>query len=131
MHKYEKLLSYIDDFSTAGKEVGTWVNKPPYFPYVRYSEEMSSFINEVYQTDLMDTEYMPYLDQHLPAHVNYADYIEAADFRLLRAILTYYVRQDRFHEGLWIEATVNGVFNHILLKIKDSVLLENHVILPD
>ena len=44
---------------------------------------------------------MPYLESHLPIDANYADYIEKADFRLLRAILTYYVRQERFQEGLW------------------------------
>ncbi|PKN80555.1 MAG: hypothetical protein CVU48_01605 [Candidatus Cloacimonetes bacterium HGW-Cloacimonetes-1] len=100
MHQYDKVLSYIDFFSTAGEEVGTLVHKPPDFPYVNYSPEMNSFIHEVYETDLMDTEYLPYLESHLPRDVNLADYIENADLRLLRAILTYYVRQERFQEGL-------------------------------
>ncbi|MCK9558050.1 MAG: DUF6508 domain-containing protein [Candidatus Cloacimonetes bacterium] len=88
MHQYDKVLSYIDYFSTGRDEVGTWVYKPQVFPYVNYSPEMSSFIHEVYETDLMDTEYLPYLESHLPRDANLADYIENADFRLLRAIFT-------------------------------------------
>ncbi len=117
MHQYDKVLSYIDFFSTAGEEVETWVYNPPDFPYVIYSPEISSFIHEVYQTDLMDTEYLPYLESHLPRDANYADYIENADFRLLRAILTYYVRQERFQEGLWTIAVQNGSFSKVLNRL--------------
>lgn len=117
MHQYDKLLSYIDYFSTAGEEVGTWAYKPPDFPYVNYSKEMSSFIHEVYETDLMDTEYLPYLESHLPHGANYAEYIETADSRLLRAILTYYVRQERFCEGLWQSAVQDGIFSKILNRL--------------
>jgi len=117
MHQYEKVLSYIDYFSTAGEEVGTWVHNPPDFPYVKYSKEISSFIHEVYETDLMDKEYLPYLESHLPLDANYADHIEKADFRLLRAILTYYVRQERFQEGLWMVAVQDGSFSKVLNRL--------------
>lgn len=90
---------------------------PPDFPYVNYSPEISSFIHEVYQTDLLDTEYMSYLESLLPRDANHADYIENADFRLLRAILTYYVRQERFQEGLWLVAVRDGSFHKILLRL--------------
>lgn len=125
MPQYDKLLSYIDYFPTVGEEVGSWVNNPPDFPYVNYSNEMSSFIHEVYETDFMDTEYLPYLEQHLPHDANYADYIETADFRVLRAILTYYVRQERFQEGLWMVAVRDGSFSKILLKLSELVAESN------
>lgn len=117
MHQYDKVLSYIDYFSTTGEEVGTWVHNPPDFPYVNYSKEMSSFIHEVYETDLMDTEYLPYLESHLLLDANYDNHIETADFRLLRAILTYYVRQERFQEGLWLVAILDGSFNKALNRL--------------
>jgi len=123
MHQYDKVLSYIDYFSTAGEEVGTWVRNPPDFPFVNYSKEMSSFIHEVYETDLVDTEYLPYLESHLPRDANLADYIENADFRLLRAILTYYMRQERFQEGLWTVAVQDGSFCRILKKINDIAMI--------
>jgi hypothetical protein len=117
MHQYDKVLGYIDFFSTAGEEAGTWVHNPPDFPYVKYSPEISSFIHEVYQTDLLDTEYLLYLESHLPRDADYADYIENADFRLLRAILTYYVRQERIQEGLHLLSVVNGYFLKILMRL--------------
>jgi len=129
MHQYDKVLSYIDYFSTAGEEAGTWVFNPPNFPYVDYSKELSSFIQDVYQTDLLDTEYLPYLESHLPHDANLADYIENADFRLLRAILTYYVRQERFQEGLWLVAVHDGCFLKILNKLHEP--LKNGVIASD
>ncbi len=119
MHQYDKVLSYLDYFSTAGEEVGTWVYNPPDFPYVNYSKEMSSFIHEVYQTDLLDTEYLPYLESIIPREANLIDYIDTTDFRLLRAILTYYVRQERFQEGLWLGAVQDGIQGKILLRIED------------
>ncbi len=119
MAQYDKLLSYIDYFSAAGKEVGTWVHKPGEFPYVNYSEELSPFIHEVYKTDLMDTEYLPYLKKQLPPQTSPADFIESADFRMLRAILSYYVRQERFQEGLWKHAVANKIFYRILLRLRD------------
>ncbi|MCK9610430.1 MAG: hypothetical protein M0R67_04545 [Candidatus Cloacimonas sp.] len=66
MQQYDKVLSYIDFFSAAGEDVGTWVHNPPYFPYVNYSKEMSFFIHEVNETNLMDTEYLPYLGKPSP-----------------------------------------------------------------
>jgi hypothetical protein len=101
MHEYNKVPSYIDYFSTSGEEIGTWVHNPPNLTYMSYSSEMLSFIHKVYQPDLIDAEYLPYLESHLPHEINLADYIEIADFRLIRAILTYFVRQERFSDGLW------------------------------
>lgn len=117
MHQYNKVLSYIDYFSTAGEEVGTWVHHLPNILYVNYSPEMISFIDEVYKTDLLDTEYLPYLENHLPLDANLTDYIENADFRLLRAILTYYMRQERFQEGLWLGAVQDGSFCKVLNRL--------------
>ncbi|MDD2230831.1 MAG: DUF6508 domain-containing protein [Candidatus Cloacimonetes bacterium] len=125
MHQYDKVLSYINYFSTAGDEAGSWVSKPHVFPYVNYTPEMNSFIHEVCQTDLIDTEYLPYLESHLPIDANYADYIEKADFRLLRAILTYYVRQERFQEGLWTIAVSERCFYKLLTKIRLAVMKQD------
>ena len=129
MQQYDKVLSYIDYFSTAGEKAGTWVSKPHVFPYVNYSKEMSSFIHEVYQTDLLDTEYLPYLESIIPREANLIDYIDTADFRLLRAILTYYVRQERFQEGLWLGAVQDGSFLKILNRLHESLI--NGVIASD
>lgn len=118
MHQYDKVLSYINYFSIAGDQAGTWVSKPHVFPYVNYSPEMISFIDEVYKTDLIDIEYLSYLDSHIPKESNLSGYIENADSRLLRAIITYYVRQERFQEGLWLGAVQDGSFCKVLNRLK-------------
>lgn len=121
MHQYDKVLSYIDYFSTAGEEAGTWVSKPHVLPYVSYSKQITSFIDEVYKTDLIDTEYLPYLKSIIPFDAKLADYVDAADFRLLKAIFTYYVRQERFQESLWMVAVQYGSFSKLLTKIRLAV----------
>ena len=118
MHQYDKVLSYIDYFSTVGEKAGTWVYKPLDSPYLNYSPEISSFILEVCQTDLIDTEYLPYLESIIPRGANLTDYIDTADFRLLGAILTYYVIQERFQERLWTVAGQNGSFSKVLNRLK-------------
>ena len=117
MHQYEKVLSYIDYFSTAGEKTGTWVYNPLNSLYLNYSPEISSFILEVCQTDLIDTEYLSYLENIIPRGANLTDYIDTADFRLLRAILTYYVIQERFQERLWSVAGQNGSFSKVLNRL--------------
>lgn len=114
-------MSYIDYFSKAGGEIGEWVTKPSEFPYVDYSEKMLSFIEEVSQTDLLDTEYLTYLKDHVPPGSWSPKQLESADFRTLKAILTYFVRQERFNEGLWMTAARNGYFLEILLRIRDHI----------
>jgi hypothetical protein len=120
MHQYDKALSYIDYFSSAGEEAGTWVYKPHVFPYVHYSLEMISFIDEVYKTHLIDIEYLSYMESHITKESNLSDYIENADFRLLRVILTYYVRQERFYDGLLQGAVIDKTIYRILLKLSDT-----------
>lgn len=46
MHKYNKVLSYIDYFYTTGEEAGTLVSEPYVYPYVNYTPEMMSIIDE-------------------------------------------------------------------------------------
>ncbi len=122
MYQYGEVLSYIDYFSTSREEIGTWVHDPTDFPYLNYSPEMLSFIQKVYQTYLMDAEYLPYRGSHLPHETNLADYIKTADFRVLRAILTYYVKWKRIKEGLWLLAIQDGIYNNILMRLHEMLM---------
>ena len=56
-------------------------------------------------------------ESHHPYEANYAYHIDTADFRLLRAILTYYMRQERFQDGLWLVAVQNGSFSKVLHRL--------------
>ena len=44
--------------------------------------------------------------------------ISRSDEMTLRAVLTYYVRQERFCDGLWETAMEEGIFLAILLRLK-------------
>lgn len=80
--------------------------------------KLKEFIKEVYNTDLMKSNYLDYLDERLPDR-DYAVAVTSADFELLRAILTYYVRHDRFVEGAWANSAKEGVFLKILYRLKE------------
>jgi hypothetical protein len=67
---------------------------------------------------LMKSDYLPYLDERLLDR-DYSAAIPTADFELLRAILTFYVRQDRFFEGAWAGSAKDGVFLRILNRLKE------------
>lgn len=43
--------------------------------------------------------------------------IKDADLELIRAIFTGYVRQERFGDGLWVEAVKDKVFLKILKRL--------------
>ncbi|MFS0779587.1 DUF6508 domain-containing protein [Neobacillus sp. 3P2-tot-E-2] len=86
--------------------------------YPQYDEKLKEFIKEVYRTDLMKSNYLDYLDKRLTGR-DYAAAVTSADFELLRAILTFYVRQDRFVEGAWATSAKEGVFLKILYRLKE------------
>jgi hypothetical protein len=44
--------------------------------------------------------------------------IEEADFELLRAVLAYYVRQERFGEGMWAAALRDRIFLKVLRRLR-------------
>ncbi|HHX73519.1 MAG TPA: hypothetical protein GX699_01280, partial [Firmicutes bacterium] len=44
--------------------------------------------------------------------------IQSADRKTLSAILTFYVRQERFCDGAWAEAMEEGIFLQILQRLQ-------------
>lgn len=86
--------------------------------YPKYDEKMDEFIKEVYKTDLLKSDYLPYLDEKLSDR-DYTAAIPTADFELLRAILTFYVRQERFCDGAWANSAKEGMFLRILNRLKE------------
>lgn len=92
-------------------------------PYPVYDDNLTSFIDEVYQTDLMDFSYIETLTKRgLPISDQLTACIENADWELVTAILTLYVRQERFYDGLWATAVKDKIFYKLLnrMAILDS-----------
>ncbi|HOV16962.1 MAG TPA: DUF6508 domain-containing protein [Candidatus Cloacimonadota bacterium] len=121
MGKYDKLLSYISYFEQADENASRWVFPANGSPYTEYDTQFDNFIKDVYQSDILDTNYLEHLEPYLKENRNIKDLIPIADIELLIAILTYYVRQERFFEGLWIGAIVDKTFYYLLLKLKSLV----------
>jgi len=48
--------------------------------------------------------------------------IDDADLELIKAIITGYVRQERFCDGLWASAVEDKVFLKILQRLKQLLL---------
>ncbi len=113
MAKYDKLLEYIPFFE---KEEDAYIvenlNGSPI-----YSAKFMSFIREIENTDLPDVNYP--LVASYDAIQALTEKILTLDFNTLRAVLTYYYRQERFCWGLWGYAASNGIFLKILLRLKE------------
>lgn len=130
MTKYQKILEYISYFENVsydeachwggGEESGDGTIT---MGYPIYSRELKSFIYEVYKTDLFDINYGGTLEEYrLPMSHQLAGAIDTADIELTKAILTCYIRQERFCEGLWGEAVKNRVFLKLLLRLRQLLL---------
>jgi len=87
-------------------------------PFHVYDKKLEDFIHEVYQTDLMNNDYLEVLEKRFPKRCNIAHFIDGANFELLTAILTFYIRQERFFDGLWGTAVQQKVFYKALLRLK-------------
>ncbi|MGG3467406.1 DUF6508 domain-containing protein [Neobacillus pocheonensis] len=73
-----------------------------------------------YITDILKSNYLEYLNEKIKDH-NLSAAIPTADLELLKAILTFYVRQERICDGAWASAAKGKVFLNILYRLKDVV----------
>ena len=120
----EKLLSYIPYFEAIkGKDVCSWTrggkNPDGRFTssYPVYEEKFLEFIDAFYKTNLIVYNYLDIINRVDIGLID--DYINEADLELLKAILTGYIRQERFNEGLWGEAVSKGIFLKILYRFRE------------
>lgn len=116
MGKYDQILEYISYFELASNEYGNWVVTPNTLPYIVYEDRLSSFMRCISESDLVCVDYLSKID--MTSRLQLTDKIESADFELLKAMLTYYNRQERFQEGLCSVAAQNGILLRLLKRLK-------------
>ncbi|MDD3235596.1 MAG: DUF6508 domain-containing protein [Candidatus Cloacimonetes bacterium] len=78
-----------------------------------------NYVNTTYdvsESDIMDRNYLSYFEYPNPPLS--VENIESAGIDLLKAIFTYYIRQERFQEGLWLYAASEGIFLMLLYRLK-------------
>ncbi len=88
-------------------------------PYPDYDDKLLEFIKLVYDSGLMMEGYLDLLKEKYGTENEANDIIKSADFDPLRAILTYFVRQERFCDGIWEQAVKDKIFLNILYKLKE------------
>lgn len=120
MGDYQQLFVYIPYFEKEDTEFCNWDSG-----YPDYDEKLSEFIKTAYETDLLRKDYLEYLDERIMDHnLAAAAAIPTADLELLKALFTFYVRQERFNDGLWAKAAKDKVFLEILYRLRE--LMEDH-----
>ncbi len=89
-------------------------------PYPKYDSKLRKFIQAVYDSGIMMDDYMNYLKDKIGSSSDIISVIQnTKEFDILRAVLTYFVRQERFQDGLWGQAAEDKIFLTILLKMRD------------
>jgi len=122
----DKLCSYIPYFEDAHKDkICQWVggektgDNTYTAAYPKYDQTLLDFIDEVYSSNLMHHEYLDVINSKgLNGTREMSDAIDTADLELLTAILTGYVRQERFYDGLWADAVEDKTFLKILRRLQ-------------
>jgi hypothetical protein len=118
---YKKIVRYLSYFENEKMEFGTWTTpEEGVSGYYNYDKKLEDFIQELYKTDLLVGDYLLRLEE--VESEDYGSIIPTVNLELLKAILTFYVRGERFSEGMWRTAAKNKLFYLILLRLRE---LEN------
>lgn len=111
----EQLKNYLNDLkSIIGKEletieidrhgiITTYLNPPVW---------IGSFIQSVHDSSSLDKNYMINMET-----LTQSKNISLYSYDQLWTLLTYYVRQDRFDEGLLYRSMINGTIHEIVNRI--------------
>lgn len=134
MKDYEVLFAYISYFEGADASTmfrfegeGKTAEGPYTFSHPVYDQRFLEFIEAVYESGLIDIAYFSILNRYLTRSFhNVVELIEEANLELLRAVLAYYIRQERFGEGMWATALKDRVFLKVLNRLK-IVLMDDDV----
>ena|GEM_PF-193706 len=122
----DKLLAFIPYFENVNeKNACSWGGGEKLgenhfsMPYPIYEQTLEDFIQAVYSSNLICYNYLEVIEKnglHGTEEMNTA--IEESDLELTLAILTGYIRQERFCDGLWESALKDKTFLKILRRLE-------------
>ena len=101
----------IRDWAGGGKEDGVLV-----IPYPEYDQTVSDFVDTIVRDDWMDGGYVP---AEVGRLIESEDGIRTATLPQVRAMLTYFVRGERFGEGHWGHMIEEGYVRRILERLAE------------
>ena len=122
----ERIRKYISYFETVSAETACRWEKSVELadgsfsmPFPIYEPEFLDFMDDVSASSLMDFAYGNTLEEYgLGMDDELTKRIDTADFKLAKAILTCYIRQERFCDGLWGRAIKEGTFLALLKRLE-------------
>ncbi|MCZ8537100.1 DUF6508 domain-containing protein [Paenisporosarcina quisquiliarum] len=123
-NNYENLFGYIKYFENDNLEFYKWQSTKREdgvitMSYPVYDKKLREFIQDVYDSGIMLNDYQSLVSSDISTGDDAIILINNTDnSEKLRALLTYFVRQERFSEGSWAEAANKRIFLSILLKLK-------------
>lgn len=122
----DKLLEFIPYFENVnGKNVCSWGGGKELgenrfsMAYPVYEQTLKNFSQAVYSSNLICYNYLEVIEKyglHGIDEMNKA--IEQSDLELILAILTGYIRKERFCDGLWESAVKDNIFLNILKRLE-------------
>lgn len=129
----EKSCRYIPYFETATKQsVCKWrgggkIGDNLYeMSYPDYDDKLIEFTNDIYNSKLMIQDYLNIISRNgLEGDEQMLEALGTANIELTRAILTGYIRQERFCDGLWAEAVEKKIFLKILNRLKEISVIND------
>ncbi|WP_294171792.1 DUF6508 domain-containing protein [uncultured Clostridium sp.] len=113
----EKIKFYIDYFSNKNNIFYESKNNAFYNTIIRYSSTIIEFVDFVYEINLIDNNYKNTINIY---HENYSKLYELADIsdiKLSKALLTYYIKEEKVCKGLIASAIYYNVFEKVLYNI--------------
>jgi len=127
MSKYQNLFKYISYFENINvDEACHWSGGEKNaegvmtIPYPIYHSGLTEFIHEVYKTDLIDHSYIRTMDNYkVLSPKKPIDFVPDCNLELLKAILTFYTRGEKFCDGFWGSAVKDKVFYKILVRLAE------------
>lgn len=124
---YEPLLHYIPYFEQKPKYQWQGEKQPDRtltFPHPMYDKTISQFIDDCCLYGLMDRHYGETLSKYGVelSHENFQKAIPNANEALICAMITCYIRQERFCDGVLASAVEKGIMADLLKKIRNLEL---------
>jgi hypothetical protein len=125
MSKFERLYRYLSYFETLTEDKACrWIGGEKQgvgvftMAYPEYDEPLKDFVKETYESDLLAPNYLEVMEKsglHSPKDMVNA--LEKSDLQQTQAILTFYIRQERFSEGTWASAVRNKIFYKVIKRL--------------
>ena len=110
--KIEKYLNFFED-----KTVTFYNITDGYF---EYHDTIIKFIDDCYESDMLDSNYLGKIKRYKSENKDLKDLIEDADIDLLKSILTFYIRGERFCDGMIASSFEDEIFRRILSRLSNN-----------